>query len=108
MLTDKEIAFIAYWEKNRNQQQKSFVQYLKGFYRGLAVGVGIIVLVALGWDERATMVANSKMSTLVFMVALLCIAIFMAWLYQNFQWEMKEQQYLELLAKKKHLETPKP
>ncbi|MBC7722406.1 MAG: hypothetical protein H7068_10310 [Pedobacter sp.] len=44
------------------------------------------------------------MSTIVFISALLLITVFMAWLYRNFQWENKEQQYLELMAKKNRFE----
>ena len=64
----------------------------------------IIILIITGWYQRANMVANSKMSTMVFIIALLLLTIFMAWLYRNFQWENKEQQYLELMAKKKRFE----
>ncbi len=45
------------------------------------------------------MVANAKMTNIVFIIALLLIALFMGWLYNNFQWEAKEQQYLEYKAK---------
>jgi ABC-type nitrate/sulfonate/bicarbonate transport system permease component len=104
MLTQQEEQFVQYWQQNRNKQKKSFFQFIKGFYRGLAVCLGVISAIALGWNERANMVANAKMSTLTFIAALILIALFMAWLYHNFTWEMKEQQYLEYLAKNK--QTP--
>jgi hypothetical protein len=33
------------------------------------------------------------------MIAIICIAVFMAVFYKRHQWDMKEQQYLELKAK---------
>ena len=101
MLTEQEQKFIEWWEANRESQKKSFKQFIKGLSRGLAISVGIILIVVLGWYKRANMEANSQMSTTVFVIALLGITLFMAWLYQNYQWEMHEQQYLELKAKKR-------
>jgi len=101
MLTEKEDKFITYWEANRELQKKGFRQYVKGLSRGLAIGAAIILLVVAGWYERADMEVNSKLSTGVFILAIVIIAVFMAWLYHNYQWEMQEQQYLELLAKKR-------
>ena len=68
---------------------------------GFLLGISLIVIVQTGWDQRATMVANSKMSSVVFLLAIILIALFMAFLYRNFRWEMQEQQFLELNAKKK-------
>ncbi len=76
------------------------MQYLKGLSRGLLIAIAILLLLVTGWYKRANMEANSKLSTTVFIIALLGIAVFMAWLYKNYQWEMNEQQYLELLAKR--------
>ena len=101
MLTEQEQKFIEWWEANRESQKKSFKQFIKGLSRGLAISVGIILIVVLGWYKRANMEANSQMSTTVFVIALLGITVFMAWLYQNYQWELHEQQYLELKAKKR-------
>ena len=100
MLTQKEIDYISYWQQNRETQKQSFVQFVKGMSIGLGISSAIIILIITGWYQRANMVANSKMSTAVFVVALLLITVFMAWLYRNFEWENKEQQYLELLAKR--------
>lgn len=105
MLTLKEEEYLVYWQKNRDTHKQSFVQFVKGMSIGLGISAAIIIVLITGWFQRANMVANSKMSTVVFVIALLLITFFMAWLYRNFQWENKEQQYLELLAKKKRLTT---
>ncbi len=105
MLTEQEEKFIAYWLKNRDTQKQSFIHFVKGMSIGLGIGTAIIIIVVTGWYQRANMVANSKMSTLVFIIALIAISVFMAWLYRNFQWENNEQQYLELMAKKKRFDN---
>ena len=103
MLTEQEEKFVKYWEENRQLEQKSFKQYLKGLTRGLSIGVAILLVLVTGWYQRANMEANSKLSFTAFAIALLGIAVFMAWLYHNYKWETNEQQYLELVAKKKRL-----
>jgi cobalamin synthase len=100
MLTKQEEDYIIYWAKQRDTYRQSFLQFVKGMSVGLGISVAIIVVIITGWFERANMVANSKMSTIIFVLALLLITVFMAWLYRNFQWENKEQQYLELIAKR--------
>jgi integral membrane sensor domain MASE1 len=100
MLTKTEEDYIIYWQQQRDTYKQSFVQFVKGMSIGLGISTAIIILIITGWYQRANMVANSKMSTIVFVIALLLITVFMAWLYRNFQWENKEQQYLELLAKR--------
>jgi integral membrane sensor domain MASE1 len=100
MLTKQEEDYIAYWTKQRDTYKQSFLQFVKGMSVGLGISTAIILVIITGWFQRANMVANSKMSAFVFVFALLLITVFMAWLYRNFQWENKEQQYLELLAKR--------
>jgi fatty acid desaturase len=103
MLSNDENKFVSFWEENRLHQKKSFLQFLKGLSLGLIVGFAIIITIISGWYIRANMQVNSKLSTCVLVIALLFIAIFMAWLFQNYQWEANEQKYLELLAKQKKI-----
>ncbi len=105
MLTTEEEKFIRYWSENREIEKKSFRQFLKGLSSGLMIGIAIVSLLAIGWYTRANMEANSWSSPFVFLIALAITAVFMAFFYRNYQWEQKEQQYLELLAKKKKAEA---
>jgi hypothetical protein len=45
------------------------------------------------------MQANSSSSPVVLIIAVVCIAVFVAVFYKRHQWEQREQQYLELKAK---------
>jgi ABC-type Fe3+-siderophore transport system permease subunit len=107
MLTEEEEAFIQYWEKNSTQQKHSTRPFMIGLSAGFVLGVSLIAVVFSGWYERANMVANSRLSSFVFLLAILGISFFMAFIYRKFRWESKEQQYRELLAKKKTHEKNK-
>lgn len=100
MLSSTDEAFLTYWSKNREQQRTSIRPFLVGLSAGFTLGISLILVLSTGWYERANMEANSKMSSIVFLVAILIISFFMAFLYRKFRWEMQEQRYLELLAEK--------
>lgn len=103
MTTDQE-RFVRYWAENREKEKRSLRPLLLGLSAGFAIGVGVLILLETGWFERAQMVANSRLSSVVLIMAFMGIALFMAFLYRRFRWEMKEQEYLELSAKRKNTE----
>lgn len=51
------------------------------------------------WYKRADMIANSELSPAVLIAGIVLITGFVAVFYKHHQWEMKEQQYLELKAR---------
>ena len=104
MFTEQESKFITWWESNRDNQKKSFKQFVQGLSKGIGIGAAIVLIVISGWYKRANMEVNSKMSTAVFVIALLGIGVFMAWFSQSYKWEQNEQQYLELMARKRRKE----
>ena len=105
MLSSTDEAFLAYWQKNREQQKTSIRPFLVGLSAGFALGISLIVTLSTGWYERANMEANSRMSSYVFLAAIMAVSLFMAFLYRKFRWEMQEQRYLELLAGKNKTEN---
>lgn len=107
MLTEDEEAFIQFWEKNSLQEKHSIRPFMIGLSAGFVLGISLITVVFSGWYERANMVANSRLSSVVFLVAILGISFFMAFMYRKFRWESREQQYRELLARKKTHEKNK-
>jgi cation transporter-like permease len=100
MLTDKDNAFIEYWEKARNRQKKLVYQLAVGLPVGLLFGLFIIINFYAGWYKRAEMVANSRFNPVVLYVAVILIAVFFAIFSKKFQYDQLEQKYRELLAKK--------
>jgi hypothetical protein len=105
MLSGNDEAFIQYWEKNRNREKKLLRQLFVGLPLGLLISGGIILSLDLGWYSRANMVANSQVNPYVLLIALLAIAVFTAIFYKKFRWDMNEQHYLELIAKKQQMEN---
>ncbi len=98
MLSPENEAFLTFWQKNRDKQRTSLRPLLVGMSAGFAIGVAILVVLETGWDERATMVANSRLSSFVLLLAIMLLSVFMAFLYRKFKWEMQEQRFLELMA----------
>lgn len=101
-------AFLSWWSENREQQRTSPRPLFIGLSCGFAIGIGIILLLSSGWYERANMEANSKLSSVVLMLAIMAISFFLAFFYRKFRWEMFEQRYQELLVRKKQAETTNP
>ena len=49
------------------------------------------------------MEANSKMSAFVLFLAILGLSVFIAFAYRKFKWEMNDQRYQEIAAKKRKI-----
>ncbi|HEU4576515.1 MAG TPA: hypothetical protein VFS36_16050 [Chitinophagaceae bacterium] len=101
MLNEKEEAFLVYWEENRLKQKK-FVKYLQyGLPLGVSIGVATFINVFSGWDKQAAMVFNADPSLiLVLLIAVIGIIVFVSVFTVRHRWEINEQYYQELLAKK--------
>jgi hypothetical protein len=100
-MDERERLFVEYWEARRLKEKSLLYQVLTGLPIGLLFGIPIILVLFSGrfWYKRADMVANSESSTIILMIAILLIALFVAVIYKRHQWEMKEQQYLEIKAR---------
>jgi hypothetical protein len=101
MLSEKEEAFLLYWSENRSRQKQRTKQFVIGLATGLGFGLSILFFIFSGWYTRATMIANSRLNPFLFFFIIIAIAVFIAYFYRNYKWEMYEQQYQELTIKKK-------
>jgi hypothetical protein len=108
MLSPEEEKFLLYWQQNREKERSSIRPFLVGMSGGFAIGATIMIVLSSGWYERANMEANSRLSAIVFLLAILVISFFLAFFYRKFRWEMMEQRYLELLARKNKNKTENP
>lgn len=101
MLTDEENRFILYWEQNRNRKKRVLWQLAAGLPLGVFLALAILVNYFSGWYQRAAMEVNVNTSgVLVVLVAIILIIIFMVVFSSRHKWEMNEQRYRELRAKK--------
>src|ERR1044072_2997002 len=100
MLNEQEKRFVEYWEANRLREKKINKQLLLGLPIGLLFAVPVLILLFSGkfWYTRASMQANSQASPVVLIIAVICIAVFVAVFYKRHQWEQREQHYHELKA----------
>src|SRR5690349_15873085 len=101
MLNKREQEFVTYWEANRLRQKRLDVQLLAGIPIGLYFALPILIILFTGrfWFKRADMLINTMLSPFVLVLAIFMIVVFVAVFYKRHQWDMKEQQYLELKSK---------
>lgn len=104
MLSKENEAFLAWWGQNREREKTSVKPFLVGLSAGFSIGIGVILILESGWYERASMVANSRLSSVVFVLAIMIVSVFMAFFYRKFRWEMQEQRYQELFILKNKAE----
>lgn len=104
MIMDDE-QFLAYWPKNSEKEKSSSRAFMLGLSSGFAIGALVLIAIYSGWYPRATMQANSKLSSTVLLIAIMGISIFIAIVYRKFKWEQQEQRYLELIAKQNKKQT---
>jgi hypothetical protein len=109
MLSDKEKAFLKYWEENRIKEKSILKQFFPGLPLGLCLGIAILLLLDSGWYVRANMVEQSQSNPIVLFIGIAGIVAFTGFFYKKFRWEMNEQAYKELKlkseAEKKDVET---
>ena len=101
MITNAEQDFLNYWEIKRTQNKNNPILFIKGFSLGLFFGSLIIVMLGVGWYQRANMVASAKLNPAILITCIILIAVFLSIIYNNFKWEQNEQYYKELLYKKR-------
>lgn len=108
MLTDNEKRFVKYWEENRLKEKSWKYQLLTGLPWGLLFSTPILALLMTAklWYPKADMEANSRMSPVILIIAVLLIATFVAFFYKSHRWEIKDQLYRALKAREKQENTP--
>ena len=104
MLTEQEKGFITYWEQNRLRKKRLLWQLAAGLPLGVMMTGAIFINYLSGWHKRAEMELGINASgALVLVIALISIVIFMVIFTSRHRWEMNEQRYKELMAKKDKL-----
>ena len=100
-ISAEEKKFIAYWEQNRERDQKLANQLMFGLPIGILFSVPVVLnyLLSKYWYKRADAVGISQFNPIVLVVAVLLISVFVALINRKFRWEKLEQQYLELKHK---------
>ena len=97
---EKEQQFLKYWEANRAKEKKLSNQLLIGLPLGVIFAVPVLLNLFLGWNKQAEAVARTKLNPVVLITAVVLIIVFVAVFSRKHKWEMKEQLYKEILARK--------
>ena len=102
MLTENEQFFVDSWEKIRDHEKKLSTRILRGIPLGLLFSMPVMIVLFTGrfWYKRADMILYTKTSPWVLIISIFIITVLFAAFYRYHKWEMKEQQYHELLRKK--------
>ena len=101
MLNKEEKDFIDYWGQNRLRKKRLLWQLAAGLPLGALIAGAILVNYFSGWHRRAEMKLRIDSSgVIVVLIALLLIVVFIVVFSGRHHWEMNEQRYKELLAKR--------
>lgn len=102
MLTEEEKKFMASWETERLRKKKLLRQLSVGLPLSVVLVVAIFVNFFSGWYKRADMEIRSNNSSqiLVLVIAALLIVVFTTVFSVRHKWDLNEQRYQELQAKK--------
>src|SRR5215216_1135767 len=108
MLSTEETRFIEYWEANRLRRKRFFKQLAIGLPLGVLFVMAIFASFLSGWHKQAdTEIRTQSQSKadyatiiLVLLLAALLIVVFIAVFSARHKWDMNEQRYRELLAKR--------
>lgn len=111
MLTDKEKAFLVYWEGAREEEAQMSRKLRRGLPLSMAFGLPILFSVILVYylsPEWYTKISRSvNQVTITVFIAVLIFMVVFSFVYMHFKWEMNEQAYLELREKQRREEAAK-
>lgn len=99
-MTDDELRFIEYWEKNRDRQGRWQYQLISGLPWGLLMfGVPILLNLLVGrtWYKNLPYISPGDVNFIL--IAAMIIILFYSVFRKRFLWERQEQQYQELKVK---------
>jgi uncharacterized membrane protein len=107
MLSEKDLAFIQYWESVRSYENTFLRKITAGLPMAIIFCAPILLFVIsvyLFLPEWFAKVSNANAGTyVVVLIALIIASLFIAYFRMHFRWEMNEQHYLELKAKQRKL-----
>jgi len=103
MISEKETAFLRYWERNREIENTFISKLTRGFPMALLFGLPIILLVVVvklffpDWYMKISGTSPGMFMTAV--IAMIGVVIFYSYFRMQYKWEMNEQLYKELKSK---------
>ncbi len=112
MLTEKEIAFLKYWEQNKDRENTTVRKITGGLPMAVLFTAPILLLVIVVWlfiPDWYTKISKTSPGMFVTAVfAMFIIVLFYSFFRMQFKWENNEQYYKELKAKEKSFNQTLP
>ncbi|MEJ7588128.1 MAG: hypothetical protein WKI04_11270 [Ferruginibacter sp.] len=103
MISEKDTAFLRYWERTRDIENTFFSKLTRGFPMALLFGLPIILLLVVvklffpDWYMKISGISPGMFITAL--IAMTVIVIFYSFFRMQYKWEMNEQLYQELKLK---------
>jgi hypothetical protein len=111
MISEKDKAFILFWEKNRMAQNTLASKIARGLPMAIIFVLPVILLVLSvwlfipEWYIKISKTSSGMFATALF--ALFLVVLFYSFFRMQYKWEMNEQLYQELKAKETNQPTDK-
>ena len=105
MISEKDTAFLRYWERNRDTENTFISKLTRGFPMALLFGLPIILLVVVvrlflpEWYMKLSGTSPGMFVTAI--IAMMGVVVFYSYFRMQYKWEMNEQLYKELKSKEK-------
>ena len=103
MITEKDKAFLRYWEQNRDFENTFKRKLSGGLPMAILFGLPIILLIVViriflpDWYMKISSTSSGMFFTAV--IAMIGVVLFYAYFRMQYKWEMNEQLYHELKSK---------
>ena len=103
MITEKDKAFLRYWDQNRDFENTFKRKLSGGLPMAILFGLPIILLIVViriflpDWYMKISSTSSGMFFTAV--VAMIVVVLFYAYFRMQYKWEMNEQLYQELKSK---------
>jgi uncharacterized membrane protein len=103
MISEKEKAFLRYWELNREAESSFISKLVRGFPMAVLFGLPILLLLIVvrlffpDWYMKISGISPAMFITAV--IAVIVVVLFYAYFRMQYNWEMNEQLYKELKSK---------
>ena len=103
MISEKDTAFLRYWERNREIENTFLSKLTRGLPMAFLFGLPIILLVVVvkiffpDWYMKISGTSPGMFVTAV--IAMACVVLFYSYFRMQYKWEMNEQLYKELKSK---------
>ncbi len=109
MISEKDIEFLQYWERVRENENSFASKIIRGlpmaFLFGLPIVLSVIVVRLFAPDWYMKISATSPGSLITIVIAITIIIVFYAYFRMQYKWEMNEQLYNEIKSKKNKTEN---